>query len=44
MERGEEDVLLLERILLLIRNLLFIPSNPEDEKVDAIVLNYVTCT
>ncbi len=40
MERGEEDVLLLERIHLL----LFTPSNPEHEKVDAIVLNYVTCT
>ena len=32
-DRDEDDNLLLERILLLIRNLLYIPADPDDEKV-----------
>ena len=32
-DREEEDNLLLERILLLIRNLLYVPADPDNEKV-----------
>lgn len=38
--RDEDDNLLLERILLLIRNLLYIPADPDDEKV---ILRNVPC-
>ena len=36
-EREEEDTTLIERILLLIRNILHIPTDLEEEKVDMMV-------
>lgn len=32
-QRQEEDNLLIERILLLVRNVLHVPANPSEEKV-----------
>ena len=32
-ERGEDEFLLFERLLLLLRNILHVPASPEDEKV-----------
>lgn len=35
-ERGEEHNLLIERILLLVRNVLHIPADPYEEKVSSL--------
>lgn len=31
-ERGDENSLIIERILILIRNVLYVPANPDEEK------------
>lgn len=42
-QRQEEDTLLIERILLLVRNVLHVPPDPTEEQVPAQGLSLAPC-